>query len=458
MEARRILVVDDDATTRLVLESGLSGRGFDVKVAGSVKEALAAIASEPIDALVTDLNMRSDSGLELVRALSATRPEVPSIVITAFGSLDTAIGAIRAGAYDYLTKPFELDELCLALDRALDLLALRKEVRQLRDRVAAQESWPELIGSSPAMKKLTQLLNKVAASTATILIHGETGTGKEVVAQSLHRHGPRKDGPFLAINCAAMPEALLESELFGHVRGAFTDAKADRRGLFEQAEGGTLFLDEVGELPAGLQPKILRVLQERRVRPIGASAERPFDARIVAATNRDLEKAVEERVFREDLYFRLAVISIELPPLRERGSDALELAHHFIRKFSKATGRAVEGLSPEAARKLVAYAWPGNVRELENAMERAVTLTEHSALSVADLPDRIQSHRADPAPALPVAGEEIMTLAEIEKRHIMHVVASVGGHRSRAAQILGLDRKTLYRKLERYGVEAGPEE
>ena len=447
---RRLLLVDDDEAMCAVLAEELAGRGYAVEARSSVPAGLAALGDGAFDVLLTDLHMHGASGLELVRAHTSLRAEAPSIVMTAFGTMESAVGAIRAGAYDFLIKPFKIDELCLVLDRALDHLALRREVLLLRDQVAASQPWPDLIGSSEAMRRVTSLLRKVADSNANVLIQGETGTGKEVVARCLHTHGWRAQGPFLAVNCAALPEALLESELFGHVRGAFTDARADRVGLFEQANGGTLFLDEIGELPPALQPKLLRALQERRVRPIGGSAERGFDARIVTASNRDLESAVHEKVFREDLYFRVNVINVELPPLRERGGDVLELAQHFVRGCAARMDRAVEGFDTDVARRLAAYPWPGNVRELENVIERAVTLTEHRELVPSDLPDRLRAH----VPAVETsAGPRLIPLAEVERGHILRVLDAVGGHRTEAARILGLDRKTLYRKLERYGLE-----
>jgi two-component system response regulator HydG len=378
---------------------------------------------------------------------------VPVVVITAFGSMEAAIEAMRAGAFDFLTKPFEMDALAWAVHRACHHHELKAEVRRLRAAISETTSTDELVGTSSAMKELRALMAKVAVSDATVLITGESGTGKEVVARALHRGGRRASGPFVAINCAAMPEPLLESELFGHTRGAFTDAKAARPGLLVDAGGGTLLLDEVGDMPLGLQVKLLRALEQRSVRPIGSNAEVKFDARILAATNRDLESAVEEGRFREDLFYRLNVLNIALPPLRSRGGDVLQIAQSFIVHFSRATDKDVQGISPAAADKLVEYPWPGNVRELRNAMERAVAMTGYDHISIDDLPEKIRGYR--PRHVL-VAGDDLSELApleEVERRYILRVLEAAGGNKSLAAQRLGVNRKTLYRKLKSYGLE-----
>jgi two-component system response regulator HydG len=322
-------------------------------------------------------------------------------------------------------------------------------VERLRRAVEEAGGFGDLVGTSAPMRKVYDLLARIAESDASVLISGESGTGKELAARALHRQGPRSAGPFVAVSCSAIPEGLLESELFGHVRGAFTDARFTRAGLFVQASGGTLFLDEIGDLPLGLQPKLLRALQERTVRPVGAESEVPFDVRLIAATNRDLRRAVEKHEFREDLFFRLAVIQIELPPLRARGNDVLSLAHHFVTRFAEQAGKRVRCCSQAAAERLLAYPWPGNVRELQNAMERAVALTRRDEVAVEDLPDIIRGFRGRAR----VHGEgsgELMPLAEIERRHILRVLDAVGNDRTRAARVLGVDRKTLYRKLARY--------
>ncbi|ATB45374.1 sigma-54-dependent transcriptional regulator [Corallococcus macrosporus] len=445
----RVLVVEDEREMRAMLEKGLTRRGFTPVAMPSADEALVRLAAEDFDVVLTDLRMPGMDGLALCERIALNRPDIPVVVVTAFGSLETAVAAIRAGAYDFVTKPIDVDALVLVLERAVQHRALREEVRRLRQELGRRDDSGTVVGESPAMKQAYALIDRVADLDSTVLITGESGTGKEVAARAVHTRGRRKDGPFVAINCAAMPEALLESELFGHAKGAFTDAKAARTGLFVQAHGGTLFLDEVGELPLTLQPKLLRALQERTVRPVGGDTEVPFDARIVAATNRDLELAVEEDRFREDLYYRLNVIGVELPPLRARGNDVLALSQRFIEQFASRTGKRVLGLSPAAAQRLLAYGWPGNVRELQNCLERAVALTSFEELTVDDLPERVRNYSQPRVVPETQDASELVTLEELERRYIHRVLEAVGGSRTLAARILGVDRKTLYRKLER---------
>jgi DNA-binding NtrC family response regulator len=452
----RVLVVEDEREMRAMLEKGLTRRGFTPVALPSADEALARLAAEDFDVVLTDLRMPGMDGLALCERIVLNRPDIPVVVVTAFGSLETAVAAIRAGAYDFVTKPIDVDALVLVLERAVQHRALRDEVRRLRQELGRRGDDGAVVGDSPAMKQAYALIDRVADLDSTVLITGESGTGKEVAARAVHSRGRRKAGPFVALNCAAMPEALLESELFGHAKGAFTDAKAARTGLFAQAHGGTLFLDEVGELPLTLQPKLLRALQERVVRPVGGDTEVPFDARIVAATNRDLELAVEEGRFREDLYYRLNVIGIELPPLRARGNDVLTLSQRFIEQFAARTGKRVVGLSPAAAQRLLAYGWPGNVRELQNCIERAVALTSFEQLTVDDLPERVRSYSAPKEAPEPADVSELVTLEELERRYIHRVLDTVGGSRTLAARILGVDRKTLYRKLERDDADKKP--
>ena len=445
-----ILVVDDVRSMCEMLAARLPKLGFEVTWRTSAHEALDVLAAEEFDVVVTDLDMREMNGVELCERIVANRPDVPVIVITAFGSLETAVAAIRAGAYDFITKPFEVKALCLALERAVQHRTLRAEVKRLRRVVEAAGRYGDLLGSSAAMEAVYRVLDRIADADATVLITGESGTGKELVARALHERGRRRDKPFVAINCAAMPEALLESELFGHARGAFTDARTARTGLFVQATGGTLLLDEIGDLPITLQPKLLRALQERTVRPVGGDVEVPFDVRLVCATNRDLESAVEEKRFREDLYFRVNVIHVPLPPLRARTGDVLLLAQHFIDQYAVRTRRTVTGLSPAAAERLLAYPWPGNVRELQNCIERAVALTCYEQIAVDDLPEKIRTwHRSH----VLIVGDdptELVPLEDVERRYILRVMESVGGNKTLAAQVLGVGRKTLYRKLEQY--------
>ncbi len=450
----RVLVVDDDASMCDMLVSDLGELGFEVKARTAAPAALEALVASEFDAVVADLNMPGMSGLELCERIVASRPDVPVIVITAFGSIQTAIAAIRSGAYDFVTKPLEVDALGLALERAIQHRRLSDEVRRLRQAVEETRRFGALLGTSPAMRRMYELLDRIADSSASVLIAGETGTGKELVARALHERGRRKAGPFVAVDCASLPEPLLESELFGHVRGAFTDAHAARRGLFVQANGGALFLDEIGDLPLALQAKLLRALQTRCVRPVGANEEVPFDVNLIAATNRDLESAVEEGRFREDLYFRINVIHVEMPPLRARGGDVLLLAQHFVDRYAAQAGKRVTGLSPDAAERLLAYVWPGNVRELENCIERAIALTRHETIGLDDLPEKIRGFQRS---HVLVAGDdpsELAPLEEVERRYVLRVMEAVGGSKTLAARVLGIGRKTLYRKLEQYKIGA----
>ena len=445
----RILAVDDDRSMCELLEAGLVRAGYEVLWRTAPEEALDLIATRDLDAIVTDLQMRSMNGLELCARITANHPDLPVVVLTAFGSQETAVGAIRAGAYDFITKPIEIDAVDLVLRRAVQHRQLRQEVKRLREAAAGQVSFPGLIGKSPVMQRVRELIGRVLDSDASVLISGETGTGKEVVARELHHRGRHQSGPFVAINCAALPEPLLESELFGHARGAFTDAHTARTGLLVQASRGTIFLDEIGELALGLQPKLLRALEERTVRPIGGTSEVAFDARVIAATSLDLEAAVAQGRFREDLFFRVNVVQIALPPLRVRGSDVLLLAQHFVKQHAEQAGRPVVGLSAPAAAVLLSYSWPGNVRELKNCIERAVALAHYDQITVDDLPERIRSSNAPRVRANDDFGD-LLPLEEIERRHITRVLEAVGENKTLAAQILGLDRKTLYRKLDRY--------
>jgi two-component system response regulator HydG len=451
-----VFVIDDEREMVDLIALGLKKRGFTVVPFQSGADALAAIPGRDVDVVVTDLNMKGMTGLELCQRVVADRPDIPVLMLTAFGSFETAVGAIRAGAYDFVTKPVEIEALAIAIRRAAEHRALRGEVRRLREVVANTRGRGELLGASPAMQQVFQLIDQVSTTDATVLITGESGTGKEVVAREIHNRSRRAAGPFVAVNCAAVPEPLLESELFGHAKGAFTDAKQSRQGLFQQAGGGTLFLDEIGEMALVLQPKLLRALQERKVRPVGAEAEVPIDVRLVAATNRDLEEMVEDRRFREDLYYRINVIHVPLPPLRARGGDVLLLAQHFLRHYAAVFDKKVVGLSTAAAERLMTYDWPGNVRELGNCVERAVALTNFEEIQVDDLPDKIRASAVRRHPTLSGTElPELLTLEEIERRHVLRVLEACDGNRTDAAKMLGLDRKTLYRKLLRWGVGDG---
>jgi two-component system response regulator HydG len=444
-----VLVVDDDTGMCAMLHARLSNRGFAVTTRASAADAIAAVQNEAFDVVVTDVNMKAMNGVELCRQLLEHRPQLPVILITAFGSMEIAIDAIRAGAYDFLPKPFEIDQLALAIERGATLARLREEVQQLRRMVPA--TFGDLVGSSPPMRELCTKLAKIADNDAAVLLTGDSGTGKELVARAIHGASGRSKGPFVAINCAAMPAQLLESELFGHAKGAFTDAKTAKVGLFQAATGGTIFLDEIGELPLEIQPKLLRVLQERSVRPVGANSEVKIDARVISATNRDLEGMIDDQRFREDLYFRINVLAIMLPPLRARGGDILVLARHFLERIAQRSGRQVPALTAEAAQKLMAYPWPGNVRELENCMEYAVALASTGEIAVADLPDKIRAFRPTQIVLSSSDPGQLVTLEELERRYVTRVVESVDGNKAAAARVLGIERRTLYRMLERWG-------
>jgi DNA-binding NtrC family response regulator len=443
-----LLVIDDEQAMCELLEADLTMRGFDVKWFTSPAEALEELKQTTYDVILTDLKMPRMDGIQFCRHAVESRPDIPVIVMTAFGSMETAIEAIRAGAYDFVVKPFETEVLKLTLERAVKHRALQKQIQILSEAVQRTQQFDELIGASPVMHTLYDQLKRVADSEATILITGESGSGKELVARSIHQRSRRADKPYVTVNCAALPEALLESELFGHVKGAFTDARADRKGLFEQAQGGTLFLDEIGEMPIAMQPKLLRALEESKIRPVGGNSEISFDARIITATNRDLETAVEEGSFREDLFFRVNVIQLEAPQLRARGTDTLLLARYFLETFAGRSNKAITGFSDQVAERLISYHWPGNVRELRNVMERAVALTRYDQLIPEDLPQSILDHKSSQVVLAGDDPSELLPLQEIERRYIDHVLSACDGNKTKAARVLGLDRKTLYRKLK----------
>ncbi|MBJ43220.1 MAG: Fis family transcriptional regulator [Planctomycetaceae bacterium] len=449
----RVMIVDDEPNMGDLIVTDLKLRDLDPIAYTSAEDSLHALESESIDVVLTDLKMPGIDGIELCERIAANRPDVPVVVMTAFGTLETAVAAIRAGAYDFVTKPIEMDILALTLKRAIDHRQMQEQIRQLSDVVQKSTQHGDLLGASPAMQRLYDELPRVAASDASVLITGESGTGKELVARSLHHQSSRKDAPFVAVNCAAFPDTLLESELFGHVKGAFTDAAKDRKGLFLQAQGGTLFLDEIGEMPVEMQPKLLRALEESQIRPVGGDQEIGFDVRLVAATNRDLETAVDEGRFREDLFFRVNVIQLALPPLRARGTDTLLLAREFLSRFATRAAKNVEDLSDPVAERLLNYSWPGNVRELRNVIERAVALTRHDKLVVDDLPEKIQNFRSSQVFIGGQDPSELVPLEEIERRYILHVLDAADGNKTVASRILGLDRKTLYRKLRQYGAD-----
>ncbi len=448
-----ILVVDDDAAMRDYLREELEHERFRVETAGSARAGIERVKQGGVDLVVSDVKMPDLDGLDLLREVREVHPAPHVITITAFGSIDTAIRAVKLGAFDYITKPFEIEQLVLVIEKALSEVALRSEVARLREEVARSVRFENIIGQSRAMQDIFALIRRVAASQASVLITGESGTGKELVARAIHAHSPRAARPFVAINCAAIPETLLESDLFGYKRGAFTDARADKPGLFVEASGGTLFLDEIGELPLPLQPKLLRVLQEREVRPLGATKSERVDVRVLTATNRQLEKRLKEGRFREDLFYRLNVIHIDLPPLRDRIEDVLPLAEHFLARSARRASKSIHGFRESAKKILLGYGWPGNVRELENVVERAVALAEGEIVSAEDMPPAMRDRKNQDR--LTTALAQGLTLDELEREYIQRVLEAEGGNKTRAAQRLGLDRKTLYRKLEEYASAHG---
>ena len=447
----RVLLVDDDVDLLRFLHAELADRGYEIASARNGDEALAlATGGTTFDVVLLDVRMPGPSGLEVCRALSSARPELPVVLMTAFGDMDAAIAALRAGAHDFLTKPFETDALDVVLKRAAEHSERQREVERLRHSTETGSGFAGILGATSEIQRLSDAVKRVSASEASVLVTGESGTGKELVARAIHSLSKRSCGPFVAINCAAMPDHLLESELFGHERGAFTGARTARVGLLRRADGGTLFLDEIGDMSLALQPKLLRALQEKMVRPVGSDHEVNFDVRVVAATHRNLQQAVRNGNFRADLFFRLNVISIHVPSLRERRDDILLLAHHFLQEFAQRDSKQLDGFGPEVKTQLLRYDWPGNVRELRNTIEGAVTMACGHQISLDDLPGLLREIAANPLAASEPPGE-LLPLAEVERRHVLAILEAVGGNKSEAARILGVDRKTLQARLQRYG-------
>ena len=445
-----LIVVDDDQDACDLLSAALTKQGYKVTSFTSPQAALEHLSRELTDVVLSDVSMTEMDGVELCERARLIQPDVPVVLVTAQANMEVAIRALRAEAYDFVPKPIDMALLEARLVRAIQLRGMKRELDRLRREVSSSSPPEDIVGHSPSMRHVYELVGRVASSDASVLIHGETGTGKELIARAIHKQSTRSSGPFVAINCAAVPASLIESELFGHARGAFTDAKAPRPGLFVEANGGTLFLDEIGEMPIEVQAKLLRALQERRVRPLGSNSEVAFDARIVSASNRDLESEVAEKRFREDLYYRVNVVKIDLPPLRARGTDVIAIAGAILKKLAPQRSLTI---SPAAGQKLMAYEWPGNVRELENCMERAVALMRFETVGVEDLPDKVRSYVADRIVVSAEDATELISLEELERRYVAKVLKMVGGNKSRAAEILGLDRRTLYRKLDRINEE-----
>jgi two-component system response regulator HydG len=450
----RVLVVDDEPSARSGLEKLLRQEGYAVDVAEGGQTALQIAAERPPDVVVTDLKMPKMDGIELLQKMRSTFQHVPVIVVTAFGDVSSAVSAMRAGADDYLTKPVDFDALTLSIERCIERSQLRVEAEQLRRQLREREGdgFEGLIGASPALQKVYRVARQVAPARATVLITGESGTGKGELARAIHNKSPRAAAPFITLHCAALAESLLESELFGHERGSFTGADKRRAGRFEQAQGGTLFLDEVGEIPQATQVKLLRVLQERTFERVGGNESIEVDVRLIAATNRDLAKDVQEGRFREDLYYRLNVVHVEMPPLRMRGGDVLLLAEHFLRRFATENKKRIDGFSDRARAKLLAHRWPGNVRELENAIERAVVLAEGLHIDENDLP-------IDVAP-LPKGAVRIpgATMAEIERFAILSTLEATNGSTTKAAEMLDISVRTIQYRLHEYGIAAKEKE
>ncbi len=448
--ALRILLVEDEANMVRTLTKILERKGYAVDAAATGEAALQRFSERSYDLLITDLNMPVMDGLQLLREMKERHIAPATIVLTGHGTIQSAVEAMKLGAGDYLIKPCHPDELLMVAARLLELRQLRREVQYLRTQLSAGERYGELIGKSPRMREIYEVIEAVSQNKSNVLLSGENGTGKELVARTIHNKGPLASQPFLAINCGALSETLLESQLFGHRRGSFTSAIDDHEGVFQAADGGTLFLDEITEIPLPLQVKFLRAIQEKEVTPLGSTRPVRVDVRISAATNRDIEAVVKDGSFRTDLFYRLNVVPIHLPPLRERREDIPLLVDHFINEYSRIYGVEPKWVAPEALQRLVEYAWPGNIRELQNAIERAFALSSQPEITPKDLPAAILR-------GAPPASEEVadpLPLEEVERRNILAALHRSGGNKNEAARILGIDRQRLYRKIEKYGLDA----
>ncbi|RLB29471.1 MAG: two-component system response regulator [Deltaproteobacteria bacterium] len=447
-----VLVVDDDPAHRTMLRTLLTGWGYSIKEADDGAEAIEMVHEQPFDLILMDIRMIKVSGLEALVEIKAFNPSIPVIIMTAYSSVESAVQALKNGAYDYLTKPLDFDELRLTMERAMEHRQLREENRQLRETLGTHFDTQNIIGRSHAMMRLMETVAQVAPTEATVLIIGESGTGKEMIAGAIHFNSPRKDGPFVKINCAAITETLLESELFGHEKGAFTGAYRRKEGRFRQAHGGTLFLDEVSEMSLAMQVKLLRVLQDREITRVGGEEVIKVDVRIIAATNKDLIKEIGSGRFRDDLYYRLNVVTIAMPPLHERREDIPLLAQHFLEQFSETNRKQIKGFTPQAMDRLLRHAWPGNVRELMNAVERAVVLARAEYLDEDEFPLIPRETGPEGEVSLEGAASIEMPLDEMEKATILRMLEHTNGNKSEAARRLGITRKTLHKKLKAYGV------
>jgi DNA-binding NtrC family response regulator len=448
-----VLIVEDETNMARSLSRILERRGYGVGIAAEGNEALTRLDSEPFDVVITDLKMPGMGGMELLAKMHERGHRHPTIVLTGFGTVQGAVEAMKLGAADYLIKPYNPDELLLIVERQLEQRALRLENERLREQVRRERRFGEMVGSSQAMQDLYRVVDAVSQNRSSVLLIGESGTGKELVARTIHERSSFAERPFLAVNCAGMSETLIDSQLFGHKRGAFTGAIADHEGVFQAAAGGTLFLDEVFEIPLSLQPKFLRAIQEREVTPLGSNKPIAVDVRIVAATNRDLEREVASGAFRADLYYRLNVVTLRLPPLRERKEDIPLLVDHFVREFGKLYRVEPKVVTEGAAQTLARYDWPGNVRELQNAIERAFALSREAAIDLGDLPPAVRGD-APRSGALAIGeAEELPRLADVEERVIRTALERTGGNKNQAARMLGIDRQRLYRKIAKYGIQ-----
>lgn len=473
-EAKNILVVDDEASIREFLEIMLKREGYKVDAVGSAKEALAAIEKKRYSAIVTDISMPEMNGIELLTKVKQVQHELAVVIMTAHGSAESAVEAMKLGADDYLTKPFQIEEMKIALRGALKAKALERENRQLRSELGKAFSIENIVGNAPVMQAVFDLIKRVSSTKTNIMILGESGTGKELVAHAIHRSGADQSAPFVVINCAAIPETLFESELFGHRKGSYTGAISDKQGLFELAHGGTLFLDEVGDIPLSVQVKILRAIQQKNFRAVGGTEDIQVDVRIICATNKDLEQAVASGQFREDLFYRLNVIQIRMPALRERKEDIPVLAEHFLRKFNLAMGKTIKGISKEAMRMLMSYSFPGNVRELENIVERALALETQTVILPESLPQKLFMVGAAAPASLPAAGPALSAalptsgaasfdlekgVEDFERAHILQALEKAQGVKKRAATLLGISFRSLRYRIEKYGIsDPNPEE
>lgn len=447
-----ILVVDDDPGHRATLKTVLKSWNYSISEAADGQAAVERVTETPFDLVLMDVRMAAMDGIDALKRIKSYNPAVPIIIMTAYSSVESAVEAMKAGAYDYLTKPLDFDELRLTIERALEHTRLKDENKALRDQLKTLADSRQIVASSPQMKELLEMVAAIAPSEATVLITGDSGTGKELIARAVHANSSRSKGPLVTVNCAALAESLLESELFGHEKGAFTGADRRREGRFVQADGGTLFLDEVGEMSMAMQAKLLRVLQEGEIQRVGGDSSISVDVRVIAATNKDLSQMVGQGKFREDLFYRLNVVNLHVPALCERTDDIPALAQHFINLYAERNRKKIKGLTPHAMDSLRKYAWPGNVRELENVMERAVILSPGEYITEKDLPSNI-AKPAGPPPAEPSVRETAGSLDALEKSAIARALEKAGGNKSEAARLLGITRRTLYNKIEKYGIE-----